>query len=141
GIACRRRHGGAADRAFRGRRCRARLLDRGLCSALCRAAHHSLVSPAWPLRRGGAAPRLMLQHAPLIAAAWLRRGLNAPLLVATVALAAYPLLTASPYALRLMTIAGIYALLVLGYQFIFGHAGALSLAQGTFFGVGGYVTG
>src|SRR5260221_727113 len=40
-----------------------------------------------------------------------------------------------------MTVAGIYALLVIGYQFVFGHAGALSLAQGTFFGLGAYVTG
>ncbi len=30
---------------------------------------------------------------------------------------------------------------MLGYQFIFGHAGALALTQGAFFGVGAYVTG
>ncbi len=32
------------------------------------------------------------------------------------------------YAIRLATLAGIQALLALGYQMIFGHAGALSLA-------------
>jgi branched-chain amino acid transport system permease protein len=72
---------------------------------------------------------------------WLRRGLNAPLLAAAAGLAIYPLVFDSPYSLRLMTIAGAYALMVIGYQFIFGHAGALSLAQGTFFGLGAYVTG
>jgi branched-chain amino acid transport system permease protein len=38
-------------------------------------------------------------------------------------------------------VAGIYALLALGYGFSFGQAGALSLAQGTFMGVGAYVSG
>ena len=46
-----------------------------------------------------------------------------------------------PYELRLLTVAGTYTLMVLGYQFIFGHAGALSLAQATFFGLGAYATG
>src|SRR5580704_5468750 len=41
----------------------------------------------------------------------------------------------------MVTICGIYALLVLGFQFVFGHAGAVSLAQATFFGIGGYITG
>ncbi|HKF71157.1 MAG TPA: branched-chain amino acid ABC transporter permease, partial [Stellaceae bacterium] len=47
---------------------------------------------------------------------------------------------ASPYGLRVLTLAGCQALLVLGYQFVFGHAGALSLAQGAFFGLGAYTT-
>ena len=34
-----------------------------------------------------------------------------------------------------------YAIMVIGFQFIFGHVGAVSLAQSTFFGLGGYVTG
>jgi branched-chain amino acid transport system permease protein len=62
-------------------------------------------------------------------------------LLAAAGFLAYALSEPSPYGLRLMTIGGIYALLVVGYQFIFGHAGALSLAQGTFFGLGAYVTG
>ena len=42
------------------------------------------------------------------------------------------------YSVRLATLAGIQALLALGYQMVFGHAGALSLAQGALFGLGAY---
>ncbi len=56
-------------------------------------------------------------------------------------LAIYALFFASSYDHRILTLSGIYVILVLGYQFIFGHAGALSLAQGAFFGVGAYTTG
>ena len=45
------------------------------------------------------------------------------------------------YALRILSIAGIYGLLGIGYQFIFGHAGALALSQATFMGVGAYASG
>jgi len=48
---------------------------------------------------------------------------------------------ASSYDQRLLALSGVYVILVLGYQFIFGHAGALSLAQGAFFGAGAYATG
>jgi branched-chain amino acid transport system permease protein len=47
---------------------------------------------------------------------------------------------AGTYELRLLAIAGCYALAVLGYQFIFGRVGALSLAQGAFFGLGAYAS-
>jgi branched-chain amino acid transport system permease protein len=47
----------------------------------------------------------------------------------------------SGYAVRVLTVAGIYALLATGYNFIFGLAGALSLAQGSFMGIGAYVSG
>ncbi|HXV25973.1 MAG TPA: branched-chain amino acid ABC transporter ATP-binding protein/permease [Alphaproteobacteria bacterium] len=56
-------------------------------------------------------------------------------------LAAYGLFFASPYELRVLTVCGIFALLVIGFQYIFGHVGAVSLAQATFFGLGAYVTG
>lgn len=56
-------------------------------------------------------------------------------------LAIYALFFASSYDQRLLTLSGVYVILVLGYQFIFGHAGALSLAQGAFFGVGAYTSG
>ena len=49
--------------------------------------------------------------------------------------------SASLYDLRFLTLVSIYAIMVLGFQFIFGHVGAVSLAQSTFFGLGGYVTG
>lgn len=60
---------------------------------------------------------------------------------AGLALAIYALIFGSSYDQRLLTLSGVYVILVLGYQFIFGHAGALSLAQGAFFGVGAYATG
>ena len=73
--------------------------------------------------------------------AWANRGLNLPLAVAAAALLVYGTLFANAYEQRVLTVAGIYALLAIGYHFIFGQAGALSLAQGAFFGLGAYVTG
>jgi branched-chain amino acid transport system permease protein len=43
-----------------------------------------------------------------------------------------------PFGQRLVTLVGIYALLGLGYQLVFGQLGALNLAQGALFGVGAY---
>ena len=51
------------------------------------------------------------------------------------------LLNDAPYGHRVIALSGIYALLGIGYQAIFGQAGALSLAQGAFFGLGAYVAG
>jgi branched-chain amino acid transport system permease protein len=73
--------------------------------------------------------------------AWLSRDLRAPLTGAVAILAAWPLVFSGAYDLRLFTLAGVYVLLVIGYQFIFGYAGALALTQGAFFGVGAYMTG
>lgn len=56
-------------------------------------------------------------------------------------LLAYALFGASPYGLRVLTVAGVYALAAMGFQIVFGAGGALSLAQGAFFGLGAYVTG
>lgn len=72
---------------------------------------------------------------------WLLSGIRLPLALAAVALAIDALVFANPYDMRILTLCGIYALLVLGFQFVFGHAGAVSLAQATFFGIGGYITG
>jgi len=57
---------------------------------------------------------------------------------AAAALAAYAFAVADSYVLRVLTLAGTYAILVMGYQFVFGQLGALSLAQGAFFGIGAY---
>jgi branched-chain amino acid transport system permease protein len=46
----------------------------------------------------------------------------------------------APFGQRMVTLVGIYALMGLGYQLIFGHLGALNLAQGALFGVGAYAT-
>ncbi|MEP9355550.1 branched-chain amino acid ABC transporter ATP-binding protein/permease [Xanthobacter sp. KR7-65] len=56
------------------------------------------------------------------------------------ALAAWPLVFSSPFDLRIFTLAGVFAVMVIGYQFIFGHVGALALSQATFFGLGAYAT-
>ena len=61
--------------------------------------------------------------------------------VALCVLVAWPLVMSSPYELRLFTLAGIFTILVIGYQFIFGYVGELSLSQGAFFGFAAYVTG
>ncbi len=58
-----------------------------------------------------------------------------------IALIAWPFVFTSPYDLRVFTLAGIFAINTLGYQFVFGHAGALALTQGTFFGLGAYIAG
>ncbi len=72
---------------------------------------------------------------------WLSEDINLPLFAGAIALAIWPLLFSSNYDLRVHTIVGIYAILALGFQLIFGHAGALALTQGCFFGIGAYVTG
>ena len=69
-----------------------------------------------------------------------RRGAAAAWVIAAALLALYAVAFASRYELRVLTFAGTQVLLVLGYQFVFGHAGALSLAQGAFYGIGAYVT-
>jgi branched-chain amino acid transport system permease protein len=70
-----------------------------------------------------------------------RGGVALPLAVVALGYAALILPHASSYAMRVLALAGIYALLAIGYRFIFGLAGALSLAQGTFMGIGAYVSG
>lgn len=57
------------------------------------------------------------------------------------ALCLYALFGATPYGLRVLTVAGVYALAAIGFQIVFGLAGALSLAQGAFFGLGAYASG
>ena len=70
-----------------------------------------------------------------------RGGVAGPLMLIALAYTVLILPHASGYAMRVLTVAGIYALLAIGYGFIFGLAGALSLAQGTFMGIGAYVSG
>jgi len=81
----------------------------------------------------------LMRRSPLLTSPHLRRG--ALLTLFLVALLAYALLYASPYGLRVLTVAGVYALAAIGFQVVFGLAGALSLAHGAFFGVGAYATG
>jgi branched-chain amino acid transport system permease protein len=48
------------------------------------------------------------------------------------------LLVLPPFGQRMVILVGIYALMGLGYQLVFGQLGALNLAQGALFGVGAY---
>jgi branched-chain amino acid transport system permease protein len=48
------------------------------------------------------------------------------------------LLALPPFGQRMVTLIGIYALMGLGYQLVFGQLGALNLAQGALFGTGAY---
>jgi branched-chain amino acid transport system permease protein len=73
-------------------------------------------------------------------AASLTAGIRLPLAALAALLVCYAIFQGDPYTLRVLTISGVYALLAIGYQFIFGIAGALSLAQGCFFGLGAYTT-
>lgn len=43
-----------------------------------------------------------------------------------------------PFGQRLVTLIGLYGLLGVGYQLVFGQLGALNLAQGALFGIGAY---
>ena len=70
-----------------------------------------------------------------------RAGVALPLSLLALGYAVLVLPHASGYAMRLLAEAGCYALLATGYSIIFGQAGALSLAQGTFMGLGAYVSG
>jgi branched-chain amino acid transport system permease protein len=69
-----------------------------------------------------------------------RRNLPVALFACIAVAALSPFLSAGSYGIRLATVAGIYALLAIGYQVVFGQLGALSLAQGAFFGIGAYAT-
>jgi branched-chain amino acid transport system permease protein len=60
------------------------------------------------------------------------------LLVGGAALAVYAVAFAGSYGHDVLTRAGIYAIAAIGYQLVFGRLGALSLAQGCFFGLGAY---
>jgi branched-chain amino acid transport system permease protein len=57
-----------------------------------------------------------------------------------VALLALPLYVQSPYVLRLVNVAAIWAIVVLGLHFILGMTGQISIGHGAFFGIGAYTS-
>ena len=71
----------------------------------------------------------------------MRRPLPLLLLAIGAIYGAWAIAHGSPYTLRVLSVAGIYALLALGYLMIFGQAGALALSSGTFMGIGAYAAG
>ena len=48
------------------------------------------------------------------------------------------LIALPPFGQRIVILVGIYALMGVGYQLVFGRLGALNLAQGALFGLGAY---
>ena len=69
------------------------------------------------------------------------RGLASPLLVGLgLALACAAPLGLNGYALYLLTLTGIFALVALGLNLLTGYAGQISLCHAAFFGVGAYAT-
>src|SRR5688572_14071724 len=68
-----------------------------------------------------------------------RLRIGAPLAALALALG-FPLALGDDYALRLLALSGLVATTALGYQLVFGHAGAISLFQGAAFGLGAYVS-
>ena len=59
--------------------------------------------------------------------------------VAVVVVAILPLLVTDRYLLKVLTFAGINALVVVGLALLFGHAGQVSLGHAAFVGIGAYV--
>ena len=62
-------------------------------------------------------------------------------LVAFLVAAALPFVTATPYALSLMTTAAIFVMLCSGLNIVVGYCGLLDLGYAAFFAVGAYVSG
>ena len=60
-------------------------------------------------------------------------------IVAVVVVAILPLLVTDRYLLKVLTFAGINALVVVGLALLFGHAGQVSLGHAAFVGIGAYV--
>ncbi len=60
--------------------------------------------------------------------------------VATVAIAVLPLLVTDRYTLKVFTLVGIQAIVVLGLALLFGYAGQISLGHAAFYGIGAYVS-
>lgn len=57
------------------------------------------------------------------------------------ALAAYPKAGANPYALHVLSLVGIYAIVAMGLNLVFGYTGQISLGHAAYFAVGAYTSG
>jgi branched-chain amino acid transport system ATP-binding protein len=72
---------------------------------------------------------------------WDRQGVAILRALLVVALLVWPLLFANKYHMRIMTTAGLYALLTIGVVIVLGQAGQLSFGHSAFYGIGAYVAG
>jgi branched-chain amino acid transport system permease protein len=57
------------------------------------------------------------------------------------ALAAVPQFGANPYALHVLSLVGIYAIVAMGLNLVFGYTGQISLGHAAYFAVGAYTSG
>lgn len=64
-----------------------------------------------------------------------------PILVLSVFLILFPLITANRYHISVMTLVGIYTIIVVGLNLLMGYAGQISLGHAGFFGIGAYCSG
>ena len=62
------------------------------------------------------------------------------LIILVVVLLTLPLYIKSPYILRLVNVAAIWSIIVLGLHFVLGMTGQISIGQGAFFGIGAYTS-
>ena len=72
---------------------------------------------------------------------WSRHGVTALRVLIVVALMVWPLIFANKYHMRIMTTAGLYALLTIGVVIVLGQAGQLSFGHSAFYGIGAYMAG
>jgi branched-chain amino acid transport system ATP-binding protein len=72
---------------------------------------------------------------------WSKHGVTVIRALMVVALMVWPLIFANKYHMRIMTTAGLYALLTIGVVIVLGQAGQLSFGHSAFYGIGAYSAG
>lgn len=66
---------------------------------------------------------------------------TAAFLIVVGVLAAVPLFDANPYTLHVLSLVGIYAIVAMGLNLLFGYTGQISLGHAAYFAVGAYTSG
>ena len=64
-----------------------------------------------------------------------------PMAMLVVFLLLFPLISQNRYSVSVMTLAGIYTIIVIGLNLLMGYAGQISLGHAGFFGIGAYCSG
>jgi ABC-type branched-subunit amino acid transport system ATPase component/ABC-type branched-subunit amino acid transport system permease subunit len=78
---------------------------------------------------------------PGLRSLWSKHGGTVLKVLLVVVLLAWPLIFGSKFHMRIMTTAGLYALLTIGVVIVLGQAGQLSFGHSAFYGIGAYVAG